>query len=65
MSIEDALKGPDPEPQREELTAAEIQEIRALYASGTYRQVDLAEEFGVGQPYISRVVNRKRRKGVE
>jgi DNA-binding MarR family transcriptional regulator len=50
---------------REELTPEEIREIRALYAGGAYRQVDLAEEYGVSQPYISRIVNRKRRKGVE
>ena len=47
------------------LTAEDVREIRRLYALGSVRQVDLADEYGVTQPTISRIVNRKRRKGVE
>lgn len=50
---------------REELSPAQIRDIRARYRSGAIRQVDLADEYGVSQPYISRIVNHKRRKGVE
>jgi hypothetical protein len=40
----------------------DVAEIRRLYATGSYRQVDLADQFGVCQPEISRIVNNKRRK---
>ena len=47
------------------LTAEDVRQIRRLYAVGGIRQVDLAEEFGVTQPTVSKIVNRKRRKGVQ
>ena len=41
------------------LTAAQVEEIRALYATGKYRQVDLAQQFGVTQCHISKLVLRQ------
>lgn len=38
----------------------DIKTIRALWESGTYTQTRLATLFGVGQPAISRIVNKKR-----
>lgn len=46
-------------------TPGQVREIRKLYATGSYRQIDLAESFGISQPEVSRIVNRKRRKDVE
>lgn len=40
------------------LTADQVRQIRDLYAIGA-RQVDLAEDFGVTQAYISQLVRRK------
>lgn len=40
------------------LTADQVREIRDLYASGA-RQVDLAEDYGIAQPYVSQIVRRK------
>lgn len=38
------------------LSEQQIDEIRRRYSAGGIRQVDLAEEFGVGQSHISRIV---------
>lgn len=68
MSIFDALDDPDwliDVQTWEPLSESDVEDIRAAYASGAIRQVDLADQYGVSQPYISRIVNRKRRKGVE
>lgn len=46
-------------------TPGQVREIRKLYATGMYRQVDLAESFGISQPEVSRIVNRKRRSSVD
>ncbi len=35
--------------------------IRIKYATGDYKQKDLAEEFGIGQTHVSRVVRGERR----
>lgn len=62
MSIFEALQGeyaPAEEDQRYVLTAEDVREIRRLYATGGWRQVDLAEEFWVSQPQISKIVNNK------
>lgn len=40
------------------LTEADIRKIRSLYATGRYRQVDLAERFGCIQAHISRIVRK-------
>lgn len=40
------------------LTADQVRQIRALYASGA-RQTHLAEDYGVTQAYISQIVHRK------
>ena len=41
------------------LTAPQVANIRALYATGKYRQVDLARQFGVTQCHISKLVLRQ------
>ena len=46
-------------------TPGQVREIRKLYAAGGIRQIDLAEVFGISQPEVSRIVNRKRRSSVE
>jgi predicted XRE-type DNA-binding protein len=48
--------------RRYTLTDDDADDIRLMYATGTYRQVDLAEQFGVTQPQISKIVNNKQRK---
>lgn len=40
------------------LTADVVREIRALYATGTWRQVDLADKFDTPQTNISRIIRR-------
>lgn len=66
MSLLGALTGGFvAEERREDLTPQQVRDIRKLYWECDWRQVDIADHFGVSQPYISRVVNRKRRKGVE
>jgi len=45
------------------LTEAEIVEIRAMAASGSYHK-DIAELFGVGRKAITKIVNRQRWKHV-
>lgn len=60
----DALVG-DFEPEDTGLTDDDVRDIRKMYATIDIRQVDLAEMFGVCQPEISRIVNRKRRGKVE
>lgn len=44
---------------RAKLTDAAVTDIRNRYAAGGIRQVDLAEEFGVGQSIISSILRRK------
>jgi DNA-binding transcriptional regulator LsrR (DeoR family) len=64
VSIFDALGGnegweaPDPAP----LTDEQVADIRKLYHECGWRQVDIADQFGISQPYVSRIVNLKRRK---
>lgn len=41
------------------LTEEQVLDIRRLYAAGSYSQKHLAEMFGVTQPTISLIVNRK------
>ena len=41
------------------LDDAEVAEIRTAYATGRYRQHELAEHYGVHQTQISRIVNGK------
>lgn len=45
--------------QSAKLTAAQVREIRELYATGRYSQRALAQQFGVGQNCVCDVVNRK------
>lgn len=61
----DALQGPDPEPAASrEVPEEDVREIRRLYAEGNLVQVVIADQFGISQPEVSRIVNRKRRKKV-
>ena len=41
------------------LDADEVSEIRAAYATGRYRQPELAERYGVSRPQVSRIVTGK------
>lgn len=52
----------EPEPRRYKLDLDQAAEIRALYATGVYKQVELAREYGVSQPQISKIVNNKQRR---
>lgn len=47
---------------RAKLTSEEVDEIRDLYAQGYMLQKELAREFGISQPEVSRIVNKKRWK---
>jgi len=44
---------------RARLTRENIQEIRALYATGEYLQRELGEQFGVSRGYVSQIVGRE------
>ncbi len=41
------------------LTASAVTELRILYATGQYRQIDLAARFGIKQSQVSRIVRGK------
>jgi DNA-binding MarR family transcriptional regulator len=43
------------------LSDEDIVSIIALYNTGDYKQYEIADLFGVRQPYISRIVNGLRR----
>jgi hypothetical protein len=43
------------------LTNAQVEEIRCLYATGEYKQVDLANRYGVAFQTISKIVRGERR----
>jgi len=47
------------------LTAEDVREIRRLYRDQDRKQTALAEQFGVSQGQISRIINRKRWAGVQ
>lgn len=40
-------------------TEDEVRQIRAMYATGRYRQKDVAAAFGTTQPVVSEMVNKK------
>jgi len=44
------------------LSDSEVKNIRALYASGRWRQWEIAERFGIARSYVSALVNRAKRK---
>jgi DNA-binding MarR family transcriptional regulator len=46
------------------LTEVEVILIRELYATGKYKQRELAVKFGVKVPAISRIINKKRWKHI-
>lgn len=54
QSRHDGIKNPNAK-----LTTEQIKEIRALYATGQYKQVELAARFGVIQPHISRIIRKE------
>jgi DNA invertase Pin-like site-specific DNA recombinase len=41
------------------LTFDQVREIRARYAAGGVRQLDLAAEFGVGRSTVAQILTRK------
>lgn len=41
------------------LTEIQVREIRALYATGTFSQKQIAAMFGIGQATVARIVNRQ------
>lgn len=47
------------------LSEHDVMRIRDLYASGTYSQAKLAQEYRCNQSQISRIVTSKRRKNVQ
>ncbi|WP_413475887.1 hypothetical protein, partial [Staphylococcus equorum] len=42
------------------LTIEQVLEIRKLYSTGIYRQLDLSKMFDVSQSSIGNIINRKR-----
>jgi group I intron endonuclease len=46
------------------LVAAQVIEMRALYASGNYLQKELAEKYGISLTQIGRIINRERWKDI-
>jgi|GEM_PF-5790602 len=53
--------GINPTDQRVKLTDSEVAEIRHAYRVKKLTQCSLAERFGVGQQYISKLVNGENR----
>lgn len=47
---------------RSKLTTAQVEELRQKYATRKFRQADLAEEYGVVQCHVSRLVRLANRK---
>lgn len=43
---------------RAKVTAAQVDELRRLYATGQWRQIDLAKRYGLKQPQVSEIVRR-------
>lgn len=39
------------------LTAADVADIRRLYAECGWKQQDIADHFGISQPQVSKIVN--------
>ncbi len=63
-SIFEALQGeyevlPD---SRYKLSEGDVRDIRTMYASGAWKQAEIAEQYEVTQPQISKIVNNKRWK---
>lgn len=48
-----------PEAGQAKLTWEQVEEIRTLYRKGRFNQYELAEEFGLTQSAVSRIVNHK------
>ena len=46
---------------QKKLTPNDIAEIKYLWDSEAFKQPELAKMFNVGQPYISKIVNNRRR----
>lgn len=61
----EALGGNDDPPpwdREERLTDEQVADIWHLYWECRWRQVDIADHFGISQPHVSRIVNGKRRR---
>jgi len=65
MSILQALTDDDWEaaPWNRTLTAEDVADIRKLYRQCGWKQKDIAEQFGITQPHVSKIVNFKQWKG--
>lgn len=63
MSLYEALLGDyTPTPERRgnrKLDDRDVADIRKLYRECGWKQVEIAEHFGVTQPQISKIVNEK------
>lgn len=63
MSLYEALLGDyTPAPERRgnrKLDDIDVADIRKLYRECGWKQVEIAEHFGVTQPQISKIVNEK------
>ncbi len=46
------------------ISQADVADIKRLYASGV-KQKQLAGDYGIGQPHVSKIVNTRRRAGLE
>jgi predicted XRE-type DNA-binding protein len=44
------------------ISDADVEQIRSLYATGQYKQRELAQQFGVNQNHISRIIRKEARK---
>jgi hypothetical protein len=47
------------------LTESQVQEIRALYKSGSFTMVQLGEKFSMSRRSISAIINKDRWKHIE
>lgn len=46
---------------RAKLSDVQVNEIRSLYATGSWTQVALADRFGITHGYVSKVIHRVNR----
>ena len=47
------------------ITADDVREMRRLYATGKYKQQEIAERYGVSRSTVTEIVNRKRWKHID
>lgn len=49
--------------RRRKLSPADVEDIRRRYATGRIKQSELADEYNITQPQVSKIVKRKQWKG--